>query len=420
MASYFDLKPPSKATDAKPDGPDGQPPSRMGLLTPQISSILDDLDLEGHSSSDEGEQGDLSDDVEATNEDGSPVRIVKTGSEDKAHTSSQATSDDPDHAPQRRELGVGSARQKQPHFSRFHSLRSMLFATNIEKNLAERKEAEAEAKWRAEHEQRKGLNRPKTPESPKGSPTKDGLAHKIGNKLKRMASKDVSTMGSIRENETAGSNATSDDARKENNRPKVDRGPDDKMSDAPEPVLSLKGKERVAEESSTGKEYADRSTESESEVEGESERSRTGSVAIADHDVDELVRWISRKDGAAAGPVPDKGTTRAERSESIQESDVPEIVDWVARKHGENAKPGVAGGKSTEPSDLDVHDSSNEERGSLAPDDVDELVQWVAKKEKGALASTGEEEERRGRSPVRDADIELPVRGKERLFVNKT
>lgn len=429
MASYFDAQPHSKTT-AEVAGlasvENGGELAKTSLLSPQVTSILDDLGE--HSSSDEEAPSHSDSDQESRGrrEDKDQEPLRKAQSSPLPQGSKKATL----APPPRPGLG-GSA--KHPHLARFHSLRSMLFSSNIEDKMAqcreEEEQAAAEGKWKAEYEQRRGLNRPKTPESPKGSPTKEGFTHRIGNKIKRMTSKDVPTMKEIKEddNESTASDEeephpgnietakkwdeelVSDDesihhsdvedlvrwvsrrdppsdgeGRRGRNKGKeigvTDFGAHEggHKSLGPEDVDELvkwvtRKDEPKEEEEKLPSDYGDASTASDSEVDDKKPRD------LGDDDVDELVRWVSRREGPKAGPVKEKKANpqSSHSTSEANDSDTAELKRWVTGKDdtsGESDVEALSRGRR-----LEV--PREQKSGSLNDDDVDELVRFVSRKD---------------------------------------
>ncbi|KAF2793293.1 hypothetical protein K505DRAFT_277267 [Melanomma pulvis-pyrius CBS 109.77] len=422
MASYFDVKPPSKATaEVLDDVPDDPELKSMGMLTPQVTRILDNLDLEEHSSSD-GEPS-LSEDSDPPND---PKKLPKSQSSPLSETKDTRLA-----PPPRPVIGAGSGRERHPRLARFHSLRSMLFSSKIEDGLAKhdeaRAKAESEEKWRAEHEQRKGFNRPKTPESPKGSPTKEGFAHRMGDKLRRMTSKEVPTMKDIQEEYDNESTASSEDEDAHLESIPTDRGGDNESihhsdvedlvrwvsrrdppsdgeirrkkemeqahedsgheslghSDVDDLVQWVSRKE-PEQKTDRGFDYSDAPTEEDSEA-GTPRKETMG-----EQDVDELVRWISHKEGPKAGPVRDSkvasSTKKEDSQDAHEDSDGAELSRWVTRKDETSGESDFTGDqnaiqKPTTDEEPRGRSPRREDRESLTHTDVNELIRWVSRRE---------------------------------------
>jgi hypothetical protein len=443
MASYFDVQPPSKATAEPLDVPEDHPLKSMGMLTPQVSRILDDFDWEERSGSDE----EPSDGEKSLSEDSD---LQDPDKQRKAQSSSSPGSKHVTIEPPPRPLGVAQ-RQRHPHLARFHSLRSMLFSSKIEeekiKHDEARAKAEAEEKWRAEHEQRKGWNRPKTPESPKGSPIKESFTHRMGDKLRRITSKEPPTMKGIMEENDNESTASSDnddqpvestrmhhssDADSVNHSDVEDLARWVSRRDPPSDGEIRRTNTRVAGHVDSGHEslgqsdvedlvahvnrkfsdpkeeveatpkydYADASTEEDSEA-GVPRKD-----TIGDEDADELVRWISHKEGPNAGPVRKVG--RSEKPANLNDtqkvygSNAPELTGSVIGKEDPSGESDLPTDENAPPKSEHKGNLSEEERGSLAPNDVDELISWMGRNHSKSPRAEISDEELRGRSPIRE------------------
>jgi hypothetical protein len=356
-SSYFDAQP-AKAPPpaALLDIPEGSGLANTGFLSPQVSRILDDLELEEKSSSEEDQDEDASLSGNS-NSDQDTSRHRKSrhdlGEQNysirKSNTSPLPRGSKPQSQSSSPRTGLHS--QKNPHLTRFQSLRSMLFLNNIEQHIQKENEskmqAKAEAKWKAEHDQRKGLNKPKTPESQ--TPSREGLTSRMRSGLKRMASKD-----------------------------------------SPPPMV------RIAEDNA--------STASDDEEEEVNQSNED----INHSDIEDLVRWVSRRDPPSDGEArkllggnTDKISKADSGHESLGHSDVDDLVRWVSRKDGAQSKnPQKAGsGPETQqtadtvqhnyPYDSDASTESDSENGagpakhraSMSDDDVDDLVRWVSRRE---------------------------------------
>ncbi|PSN73366.1 hypothetical protein BS50DRAFT_568915 [Corynespora cassiicola Philippines] len=452
MASYFDPQPASKpAADVVHLPEDDDELGKTSMLTPQVTRILEDLDLDDHSGSDDDDSS-LSGDTDAapTEENNAKQASKSSNKTDKIRGSRPEAKPKNKHiqvhAPSTPPLGVASNRQRHPHLARFHSLRSMLFSSQIEQNMAKCNEArdheEAEAKWKSDHEKRRGLNRPKTPESP----TKDGFAHKLGNTLRRMTSKEVPTMHKIKETNDNESTASSEDEEEAKERLRRTANDDeDSMNDSDVEELTRwvskrdppsDGETRTGNKKETPREDSGRESLGNSDVEdlvrwvsrrsvpeeveeqkhlgfsdasteSDSESPAQSRASIGDKDVDELVRWISRRDGPNAGPVRNKATSPfSNLSEpDVQDSDVADLVGWVTHRDNTSGES-LADDRSDRLTkhDRDTHSAkedkgrvdfpdNKDERETLTHDDVDELVRWVSKRDTNAK----EEDEREDR-----------------------
>jgi len=453
MASYFDIQPSSKATAEVTGVKDGAELKQMGMLTPQVSRILDDLGLEEHSSSDSEPK--LSDDSDSHQQQ---QGLRKASTSPLPETKHVELEPPPQPGP-----GSSSGKQRHQHLARFHSLRSILFSSKIENKMAEcheeRAKAEAEEKWRVEHDQRRGLQRQKTPDSPKGSPTKEGFAHRIGDKLKRITSKDVPTMKNIREDDNESTASDEDDsaygtrvhAGKDSDSESIKHSDVEDLvrwisrRDPPSDGEARKLKREVLEQYDSGHEslghsdvedlvkwvnrnepeiaadadvedgfgYGEASTESDSE-------GPRGRKEHSVDDEDELMRWISRKEGLNAGPVhgpkvDERNVRRPEKKDShspedTEVSDGGELARWITRKDGESGESDVSGRESISKIAAELT-GSEEGRRSLAPHDVDELVRWVTNKGERPGQSDTENKTSGDGSPQRE--VEAPLTHKD-------
>jgi hypothetical protein len=457
MASYFDLPPQQKAgaanIEAMPESERKQL-GRMSILSPAVTQLLDDLGNEPSDS--ESEEGSLSE-QEHTNH---PDKLTKENDtqkprQDKGLSAQNSTKSSLSPKEEGRSASKGSAhvrlsparasggsmKHKQPHMARFHSLRSMLFSNTIENKIkdvvGEEREREKEAAntWKSEHDQRQMHNRPKTPEQ-----DAQGKGHGLGSRLKtsirRMTSKEVPTMDTLKEDGGAhdfsdnGSTASSDnepepyqwkprDADEES----IDHSdvedlvrwvsrrdpPSDgeaRAGKAPAITLSQadSGHDSIGEsdvdelvrwasrkpsdlEVPTGHHtgYSDASTESDSEMAKDADSSE-------DEDADDLVRWVSHREGPTAGPVRrnrGSGSNTSHAGSSLNyDSDVPELGRWVTRHDGTSGESGA-----TSP----AHDTLEEPergrplsregpprpkaKGHITHDDINDLVKWVSRRD---------------------------------------
>jgi hypothetical protein len=363
MASYFDL-PPQKATAAAniQEVPE-QERKRLGgmsFLSPAVTQLLEDI---GDDKSDSGsEEGSLSEEEpfkppkepiqKNKKKDSRETRVDKERSASKP-TKSSLSPGKGERSPNKKSVQVklpsaradagSSSRPKQPHMARFHSLRSMLFSTTIEDKMKTmtqqdcQKEQMAASKWKDQHQQRQLHVRPKTPE--KDATSKDlGLGSRLKTKIRRMTSKEVPTMQTLKEDGAAhdfsdhGSTASSDNE-----------------------VEPYRWKPREADEES-----------------------------IDHSDVEELVRWVSRRDppsdGEAriAGKVPAITIAKEDSGhESLGNSDVDDLVRWMSRK---SSKPDNEKKDHTGYSDASTESDSemvNADQSS-GGEDAEDLVRWVS------------------------------------------
>ncbi|KAF2830847.1 hypothetical protein CC86DRAFT_367499 [Ophiobolus disseminans] len=458
MASYFDLPPQQKAGAANIDSiPEDQRKElgRMSFLSPAVSQLLDDLGQEQSDS--DSEEGSLSEeDTKRLNKlskktDPLKSRLGKGPNTQPSKKSplSPRKSGSPKRvsavrvkSPPARTGGGGSAKPKQPHMARFHSLRSMLFSNTIEDKMktATHEDCEKEAvvadRWKSQHVQRQMHSRPKTPE--KEAESKDhGLGSRLKTKIRRMTSKEVPTMETLKEDGIAhdfsdhGSTASSDnedepyqwkprEADEESiNHSDVEdlvrwvsrRDPpsdgEARAAGKEASVTNIKegsGNDSIgdsdvddlvhwASRKSSGPEtkqdryagYSDASTESDSEMAKEQDSSD-------EENADDLVRWISHRDGPTAGPVRRSRDANSNspntQSHVDYDSDVPELSRWITRHDGTSGESGA----TTPVRDLQEEPERGrprsrdgpfvpQPRGHLSHDDVDELVRWVSRKD---------------------------------------
>ncbi|KAF2465615.1 uncharacterized protein BDR25DRAFT_378801 [Lindgomyces ingoldianus] len=438
MASYFDpqsssklaaevvVKSPVQVDGLSPEDADTDAENRNKFLTPQVSRILENLD---ERSSSDGELS-ASHDSESSQEE----RIKKEGENNTEGSSSLRIqlSAIPENIPTKglvqppRSPGAGlhSRREKHPHLARFHSLRSMLFASRIEDAHAQCKEAkakeEAEAKWKAEYQQRKAFNRPRTPGSPNKSPTHDGFSHKLGNKLRRMTSKEGFPSKDTKGEESTASSDVSDECdipyefprtEKDGTAPQVESLGNSDVEDLvrwvsrrdPPSDGEVRENVKAARDIDSGRESLGHSDieelvrwvsrKDEADVEStldnigedastgsESEGNSPGQDSLAHADIDGLVQWVSRKEGPNVGPVWKKKPSHilGDLGSEIESSD--ELVRWATHKDDTSGKSAHsdASGISTI---SDLGDEFAKGRGSLAQRDVDDLVRWIRRKD---------------------------------------
>lgn len=434
MASYFDVQPHSKTSAASSDGVDENAFGRPSLLSPQVTSILDEL--EGHSSSSSGDNNEEGE-VDTHSADERDERKSRTDAREDEPLRKARTSPLPGKKRSSKDSSPRSKEKpKQPHFARFHSLRSMLFQSNIERSIQTQHEetcaqVDAAEKWKDEHDKRRGLNR-----SPTGSPPKDGLAHRVGNKLRRLTSKDVPTMAEIEEDDRESTASSDDDGvqahdfeigKKRDERHVTDDDESIHHSDVEELVrwvsrrdppsdgeargsaktkLRLKDSTLGANDSgheSLGQsdvedlvhwvsrkpggedsshhlpaDYSDASTESDSEGGGRYQRDRSRSNGSDDEDVDELVRWVSRREGSGAGPVKKQTKIPDIHEEIAFESDHSELRRWITKEDQTSGESDIEASAFATAGHSDSERGRGRVKGSLSHKDVDELVRWVS------------------------------------------
>lgn len=464
-SSYFDPQPTKAPAAAKmAEIADEDAFGTMGLLSPQVTRILDDLELEEKSSSDD-ENASLSGDSSPSDKDAKRDRKSHQSSSEqlrKSQTSPlpRAKKRVQIASPPTQNNRPGLAGHKHPHLARFHSLRSMLFSSQIEDNMQKCKEQQAQeeagSKWKAEHDLRRGLSRPKTPEKEQ----KEGLVKKLKGGLRRMTSKEVPTLGKIKEQGDNESTASSDEDEEPQGRGSDDdidhsdiedlvrwvsrRDPPSDgenrrtMQKAEEATKEDSGHEslghsdvddlvrwvsrreeassdqpqtRAAPTSTIEKEEIVHDGYSEASTESDSENDHYREASVKEDDVDDLMRWISHKEGPHAGPVRAKREGDKADPECVSEThdeDTAELVRWVTRKDdtsGESDVPDeetlpvineptkTSNWKPNEGSNLKTEVPQTESRGSLTHNDVDDLVRWVSRKNPDEPKEVPEEDE---------------------------
>lgn len=391
-SSYFDAQPSrASAPGTTLHIPEGSEFARTGLLSPQVSRILDNLDLDDKSSSGDDSSDNSHDDHHASRSrdhkdpnigasgerksrrdlaEQKPPRKVQTtpspGSRKSVQNQGQPSTQRP---------GLNS--QSGPHFARFHSLRSMLFSSRIEDSMKKHNEAQtqeqAELKWKAEHDLRKGLNRPKTPEEQ--SPSKEGLGQRMKMGLRRMTSKNSPPpMKKIEEDNISTASDDEQDQTEHSDEENI------KHSDIEDLVRWISKRDPPSDgeprKASSEKPFS---------------KTDSGHGSLGNSDVEELVRWVSRKDepqtsslnnhlapptvsphngysDASTASDSERDAVQNHHKDSMDDEDVDELVRWVSRREGPDAGP-VRGEKS--PSTTSLSNTSNT--------DADELSRWMTK-----------------------------------------
>lgn len=360
MASYFDLPTPEPAAgvaNIEQVPAEGRKQlGRMSLMSPALTQLLDDLE-DDDSDSSEGEESLLEDEDSAKADDQkhhSPGPSRQANKEQRSGQARNPSSLSPSRASTKASSksgsghvklapahsgGSNSARQKPPtHMTRFHSLRSMLFQSNIEVKMktatqedCKREEAVAN-NWKTQHEERQ-IHRPKTPESDGAG--KDGIGNRIRGRIRRMTSKEVPVMGNISEDEAVVQF-------------------DDRASSA----------------------------SSDNEIERYPLRGGDGDdQSINDADVNELVQWVSRRDPGRED-VAEKGVgvrdlNQDSDTESLAHDDVDDLVRWVSRRSNteeKQEKQTTGYSDASTESDTELIDNSSEDE----VEDADELVRWIS------------------------------------------
>lgn len=448
MASYFDLPAPSKAPAAALDVPKDERADLRGtsLLSPQVSRILDDLQFDDKSSSSDGDEEDNSSNSEESkqhriSEDDTKIddsftrrsRQGHPGSAKTAHGSKTSTKS----APKQVKVSSGAAgedkslRNPRSHMSRFQSLRSSLFQAHIEDNMKKchqevQAREEAATNWKAQHEKRQCYNRPHTPE--KLSDEKDGFGRRIGMKIRRLTSREPPTMPNIEEDTgnlvRRESTATNDEDEphgdpwkpRQSYESNIDHSDVDDLvrwvsrrdppSDGEQRLFNVKipiteddGRESLGNSDIEGlvRHASRRSIPTEPAIplhSGYSDESTASDSEQSPEDggqyEDDLSRWVSRRDGANAGPVHQQMSATQLESDTENDSDVPEIGRWKTHHDGTSGES-IAGNAVAKEDDISVLEAARgrsrersprfEEKGHLKDDDVDELVRWVSRRD---------------------------------------
>ncbi|CAE7179961.1 hypothetical protein CFE70_006200 [Pyrenophora teres f. teres 0-1] len=331
------------------------------------------------------------------------------------------------------------AKLKQPTMARFHSLRSILFQQRIEDKIKTateedcQKEQNAADRWRSQHEERQ-MHRPQTPE--KDAQQKNGIGSRLKMTMRRMTTRDSGGMEKIREdgapvefNDRA-STASSDNEQEQDQVSRHRQESDNKSIDHADVedlvrwvsqrdshsdgearkggVVEVKedsGHESIGDadvddlvrhvsrnreviddkEAKVHSGYSDASTESDSELQHVS--------SGEEEDADDLVRWISHREGPKAGPVR-RNLEKHDLDSDVGEhydSDVPELGRWFRRHDGtsgESAPASLVDGNIEEITEEEERGRPRsresvervKEKRHMTDDDVDELVRWVTRK----------------------------------------
>ncbi|KAI4645975.1 hypothetical protein J4E93_005554 [Alternaria ventricosa] len=455
--------PPATNIDQMPQDQRKQLGRMNSLMSPAVTQILEGLGDEG-SDSDSSEEKDPSEqeDQRAAQQYTKPALDPQKLRQDKQkHVAAQAprpsslspsrsslktTSKSSGHSKPSSAHGSGDksakSRQKQPHMARFHSLRSMLFQQRIQDQMKTatqedcQKEENAADKWRSQHAERQ-MHNPGTPDQDASG--KGGIGSRIRMTVRRMTTKDAGSMEKIREdgapvefNDRA-STASSDNekdqreastTRYESDNESIDHSDVDELvrwvsrRDPPSDGERRKGGDVVEAKEDSGHEslgpsdvedlvrfasrksdtkettvfndahsgYSDASTESDSEIREIS--------SDEEEDADDLVRWISHRDGPKAGPVR-RNLQRPELDSDVGEhydSDVPELGRWFKRHDGTSGESAASTPVKETFDEIDEEEQRGrprsresiepiKEKRHITDDDVDELVRWVSRKD---------------------------------------
>ncbi|CAI6326559.1 unnamed protein product [Periconia digitata] len=466
MASYFDVAPAKAAPAADTLGAgDRAAIGDMGLLSPQVERILEAMELgEASSSSDEGEDDDDDDKKKAslsepsasnaTNHHHKPDTVAPrqpNGSlppkarasllSNKNHTKHLGVPGPGTPPPSDQPVPKGlrkSKATKPSDLSRFQSLRTMLFSTHIEQNMAKQNaelakdtnaNAEPEEKWKKDFEERKGLERTPTSDNKEKGKEK-GVMKRMGSKLKRLTSKDVPTVKRVRQDDGNLSTASSDDdqqpkqhqvakpsnLREEKNATDDDEESEIDHSDIEDLVRWVSRRDPPSDgEARTKKDTIP-------VIEEPSNQDDSGHESLGHSDVEDLVRWVSRKSGPSPQksspnrhpsppaevpglfPEPDRrlssastqtdtsgptgaaaaaGETgkRRARGDTISHDDVDDLVRWVSRKEGSDTGPAPSANSKKSNQDPAKDTLPTPDPSSSEDEDAEELVRWVTHKD---------------------------------------
>ncbi|KAL1594785.1 hypothetical protein SLS59_008598 [Nothophoma quercina] len=467
MASYFEL-PAQANAPAAVNVPKEESEALRGpsLLSPEVSRILDDLQFDDKSSNSGGDEGHdslSSDDEEESRLSGDDTKIddslsrksrqglsstAITAKESKAKTSIKSTPklirNPSGHATKDKSL-----KNPRSHMARFQSLRSTLFQANIEQNMKKcHQEAEAREQaatdWKAQHEKRQGYNRPRTSEE-KAPREKDGFGRRIGMKIRRLTSKEPPTMASIEESQgnlmRRESTASDDEDADYSNtwRPRQSYESSINHSDVDDLMRWVSrrdppsdGERRLSDVKTANKEDSGHESLGHSDIEelvrhasrksishepvapithtgysdestaSDSEQSQEDDVQDEGSNEGNLSRWVSRRDGANAGPVRHQRSALQIEPDTENDSDVPEIGRW--RTHQDTSSgESIVGSETANKDDVAVLEAKRgrsrerspmyDDQGHLKDDDVDKLVRWVSRRDSKYQSNPDVEEE---------------------------
>lgn len=467
MASYFDLPPQKAAPPATieqlPQDQRKQLGRTSSLMSPAVIQILDGLADDHSDSSSDEEDRSISEDeeprIQHAKQDISAQKVLQNK---QKHASTQAprpSSLSPNRSASKsgkKKSGQSTpsastnvdssarSKNKQPHMARFHSLRSMLFQQKIEdrmKSVAQNDQPQTgvEEKWRAQHEERQ-MHHPTTPE--KDAQAKNGIGSRLKMTIRRMTTRDAGSMEKIREDgapvefKDRSSGAPSDNEEKDQGMSKKTNEKDDESikdadvedlvrwvsrrgpssdgearkdeileganedsghqslapSDFEELVQYARRKSDAKDAEKAAGEYlgySDASTEPDTELQ---------ELSSEEEDADDLVRWISHREGSKAGPVRRK-LERPELDSDVEahyDSDVPELGRWFKRydaTSGESIATNADKDKLEQqqveeeeehrgrPRSRDLSEPAVEEKTHITPDDIDDLVRWVSRRD---------------------------------------
>lgn len=346
-SSYFDLQPRSRTTaeDLVGSTEDGKKEElvRPRYLTPQVSSILDSWE---HFSSDDS---DSDDEVDSGVDSKKGDKAAKPSTTDKnpivKNLEAQKTVVHCEPGTPVESKGKEKAPSshlrlaRHPRLERFVSLRSTLFSTHIEENL--KNQAPQQDTPTTQTEDNEPLsNMADSAEHPR----RQSLAHRMSSTLRKITSRDVPTLRHIKEE------------------------PHKKAKPEDSPSRQRKDSAHV-----------------------HSEHDSEGEESMHDEDVDDLVRWVSRRKSSTH---PGEGALQ-QANQSSDTSKAP-LVQQPAT-HASLAKSRLAE-QSPAPSEPPSE--------GLAPTDVNDIVSWVRSKH------TPEDQEPKKGSRLQPVPpgLELPTR----------
>ncbi|KAF1941292.1 hypothetical protein EJ02DRAFT_466632 [Clathrospora elynae] len=385
MASYFDLPPQQKAavvtTEQWPEEQRKQL-GRLSLMSPAVTQLLEDLGGE-HSDSNSEEGSPSEEDISQTkhiNKEGHSRKSCQNNQKYAVEQAPQPSSLSPKKGSLTSTTTKGSgpakqqparlskddpvkAKEAQPRMARFHSLRSMLFQANIQDKIKTvtqedcRKEKDVATKWKNQHEERQ-MHRPTTPE--KDAQKKDGIGGRIRMTMRRMTTRDVGSMEKIREDGA--------------------------------PVV-------FEERASTA------SSDNENEQRDPVREHDSDKESINHSDVEDLVRWVSRRDPASDQEARNGDVASIKKysgQESLGHPDVDDLVQYVSRRSDNKENKGV-NGQQTGYSDASTEsDSELQKVSSEEEEDVDDLVRWISHRDGSKAGPVRRKLER----PELDSDVE--------------
>ncbi|EUC31045.1 hypothetical protein COCCADRAFT_38790 [Bipolaris zeicola 26-R-13] len=366
MASYFDLPPQKVAAPACIEQIPQEQRNQLGrtssLMSPAVAQILEGLGDDHSSSSDE--DSDLSDDQEKehpqsqSKKDISAQKIQQKKqkfnsaqaprpsslSPNRSRSRSRSATRKVSNMPSSADTNGASSdkpKNKQPHMARFHSLRSILFQQKIEDRLRTatqedcNKEVSAAETWQNQHKERQ-MHHPTTPE--KHAQAKSGIGSRLKMTLRRMTTRDAGGMEKIKED-----------------------GAPVEFKDRPS-TLSSENEEK----------------EPESKKANEND-----DASIKETDVDDLVRWVSRRGSAGEGEVQKNDIIEGAKDESAQDSlgrsDIEDLIHHARRKSSTKGVQEASDeqlGYSDAPTEPDTDLSSDEE------ENADDLVRWISRRDR--------------------------------------